>query len=940
MTAPTQAFPPWLSPSPFTVTQDGTVVVQTTVIQFPQTYYGPSIPLGPDWVFGGSTFPASIATSFASPTSTLSSTSTSSLSQTATTSITSSTLTPTLTSLTTSTSSPSQSASISSSTNPSESASSSSPSSSSSPTNSSHGLSSGTRLAIILSTVLGTLLLVALAIVLCRVRRRRRRQQEHFPITQEFHFSNWQLVNPSTAHQPLERATEEGEGSAFLTDEQAMQERAVGPILTREWSDSSSQHPQVGEPTALSREISSGSSSESGAAKSDSSTLDSASKREVLTRLNASASTVAAGSLFFNPARGNDEASGVRRSDEDPVQETETSLIAANVPSSSENRVVRPPGTGPPHVPSRSPDRPHIDPNSNPPMSPEDDDAEEEFRPPRLLDPDRVFQLQNQPSGGSRGSWVYPDSPPSENDERATLLTAQRIDVGSVAHPVLASPPSEKKSLEDFTNTLDVEPDNHVVETPPSPRSWVGMGGLTGFARGLGRLSWFRRMEEVVGSSGTRRSSSPLGNRGSGSKPTSRPGSRPTSGVGFTGPTSGNRRYSGLLHPTFTPRPRSDASFRGIEAELGMRPPGIRFSGTGSGSGGSGSGKSGRTAYHSASSRPQTPMYTSGVHELYEGELLHPLPTPVTLPPELDLGEGDSTIRSVDVLDLPVPERALPFTDPLRPEPALRPDTASSRGTGLVFPPGLVTVPQWDRGSHSSSSNRREERDLLEDDPPQAGGEWSSLRSKHSSSDVEEDGNRVAERRGGPMTRHSTGEQAVQVITGDHAASETASFSSALRRADPSSSASLRSPTGPSLIFTPSVSVYASSHSHSGSGSHSSRPSQHTTLHSHELSQHSSFQESEDGHLLARGPASHRASLSAMGGESGPPPLPHFRALSQMQPTIEVEDESVGSTSRPNTGTSRPTMSEATYTGTLASGSTGTGAPTAVPSMTNSTEKR
>jgi hypothetical protein len=45
MAAPTQAFPPWLSPLPVTVTQDGTVVVQTTVVQFPQTYYGPSVSL-------------------------------------------------------------------------------------------------------------------------------------------------------------------------------------------------------------------------------------------------------------------------------------------------------------------------------------------------------------------------------------------------------------------------------------------------------------------------------------------------------------------------------------------------------------------------------------------------------------------------------------------------------------------------------------------------------------------------------------------------------------------------------------------------------------------------------------------------------------------------------------------------------------------------------
>lgn len=175
------------------------------------------------------------------------------------------------------------------------------------------------------------------------------------------------------------------------------------------------------------------------------------------------------------------------------------------------------------------------------------------------------------------------------------------------------------------------------------------------------------------------------------------------------------------------------------------------------------------------------------------------------------------------------------------------------------------------------------------------------------------------------------------MIAGDHAASETASFSSGLRRADPSISASLPSPPGPSLVLTPSVSAYSSSHS--GSGSHSSRPSHHTAAHSHDLSHHSSIPESEEG-FPASGLGTHRASLSALGGDGGPLPLPHFRPLSLMQPTIEAEDESGGPASRPNTGTSRPTMSETTYTGTLASGSTSTGAPTTAPSMTSPFEKR
>lgn len=596
-------------------------------------------------------------------------------------------------------------------------------------------------------------MLTVLAVVLCRVRRRRR---GHNAFTQEGNFSNWQLVNPSAAHQPLEDVAEEGEDSAFLADGHGMRERAIGPVLSRQRSNRSSGQIQVAEPTALSRNTSNRSGAGSGIPESDSSSLDSAAQREDLTRFNASASTVAAASLFFNPTRNNEQGSGLRRSDEEPVQETETAPTVA----AQKSYTALPPGARRPQIPSRSPARLPIDPQHNLPTSPGDEDAEEQFRPPRLLDPDRVLQLQNrQPSGSS---WIYPDSAPSENDERVTLLTAQRVNVGSVAHPVFASPPENIKGLEDLKVASDAVLDDHIPPgTPSSSKSWVGMGGLTEFAKGLGRLSWFRRMEEIAGPSGTRRSS-PSSIRQesvtkprsrSGSKPGSRPGSRPTSGVSFTGLASGNRRYSALLHPTFT-RPRSDASFHGIEAELGIRPPGIRISGTGTGSGGSGSGKSGGTVYHSASSRPQTPLHPA----YHEGELLYVQPTPYTHPPELDLGERDNTIRSVDVLDLPVPERTLPFAGPLRPEPTPRPDTASSRGTRLTFPPGLVAVPGWD---HDSPSSRREGRDLLEDDPPQAGGEWSSLRSNRSSREAGDGDNLLAEGTRGLMTRHNTGEVSV-----------------------------------------------------------------------------------------------------------------------------------------------------------------------------------
>ncbi|KAJ6615873.1 hypothetical protein B0H10DRAFT_2220052 [Mycena sp. CBHHK59/15] len=55
MTAPTQALPPWLSPSIEVLPQ----TTLTTLVYLPLTYYGPSIPLDTDWTYGGLTSPAS-----------------------------------------------------------------------------------------------------------------------------------------------------------------------------------------------------------------------------------------------------------------------------------------------------------------------------------------------------------------------------------------------------------------------------------------------------------------------------------------------------------------------------------------------------------------------------------------------------------------------------------------------------------------------------------------------------------------------------------------------------------------------------------------------------------------------------------------------------------------------------------------------------------------
>ncbi|KAG8905987.1 hypothetical protein FRB99_007844 [Tulasnella sp. 403] len=106
MTQPTQELPPWLSASTSFITTRGRVFPTTVVVNLPLTYYGPSIPLGSGWVYGGSTSPPpeptstvsgqtetlsdTSATSEASVTSEASSSSESSLSATETSSETSS----------------------------------------------------------------------------------------------------------------------------------------------------------------------------------------------------------------------------------------------------------------------------------------------------------------------------------------------------------------------------------------------------------------------------------------------------------------------------------------------------------------------------------------------------------------------------------------------------------------------------------------------------------------------------------------------------------------------------------------------------------------------------------------------------------------------------------------------------------------------------------
>ncbi|KAJ7189502.1 hypothetical protein GGX14DRAFT_609207 [Mycena pura] len=149
MSAPTQELPPWLSLTTVALPQ----TTETSVVFLPLTYYGPSIPLDPDWTYGGLTSPAS---------STVASTLTSSLSITSTTTTASSSF-----------ATPSSSSAVTSS----PSAVTPSPSASAIPARPSSALTRGQLIGVIIGAVLGSLVLflicLSCGVRFCRGRKER-----------------------------------------------------------------------------------------------------------------------------------------------------------------------------------------------------------------------------------------------------------------------------------------------------------------------------------------------------------------------------------------------------------------------------------------------------------------------------------------------------------------------------------------------------------------------------------------------------------------------------------------------------------------------------------------------------------------------------------------------------------------------------------------------
>lgn len=363
-----------------------------------------------------------------------------------------------------------------------------------------------------------------------------------------------------------------------------------------------------------------------------------------------------------------------------------------------------------------------------PPSSPPRDHSSP-LLPPPPLNPDGVStDLMNRPSekGSDRSlashrsqSTVPVRSIASEKSigslatngpaESVELLTARRVRVGELGQSGSSTQP----------HPGDVEAQS---DLPPS--SVLGLDRLAN----LGRLSWFRRMS-LTGSSATR-------------SPSRMDANAATDPYTRTPPRSGSRLGSHSRPGSWARVSRHEAAGLGPDGSATRRSrlemgylstdrPVSTLSAT------SATSVSGSTVYHSAQSRPGTPMGETPVAET---------PPPVPLIPsghqqelsdvteeasrlmdisndppayeetELshDIG-SDNEPSELDVLDMPIPRPASPFS-------AVSPRLGGS-GVLLALPNPAV----W-RDSHASSrSSAGIQIDVLEETPPSARNGWREL---------------------------------------------------------------------------------------------------------------------------------------------------------------------------------------------------------------------
>ncbi|KZT73470.1 hypothetical protein DAEQUDRAFT_414683 [Daedalea quercina L-15889] len=449
-------------------------------------------------------------------------------------------------------------------------------------------------------------------------------------------------------------------------------------------------------------------------------------------------------------------------------------------------------------------------------VSPSTDEHTSPLLPPPPLGSDRrstragrslneAKSTRSMASAAFSGSSEKSGSIDVQEQERAELLTARRVKVGNYGQP--AAPDTGTSSITS------------------------GTSGLERLAN-LSRMSWFRRMSFLP---------APVG---------SRPGSRDVEGDNYTRtpPRSHSRQGSRSRPVSWAPLPTSEPNSSTPESSASRRPrppssfpQGLGLLVSGERPQSSVSAKSGSTVYHDARETPgssmvdvdTTPAGTLGSNRSQPGAPpVPPLPqarsTPVsplaeqtpgtntrggyldvpsTEPPTYEESERDSPHSSgerpgdpVDVLDMPVPRPASPFT-------------AASGSIRTQAPPGLPNPSVW-RDSHATSEGTSSTSgiriDVLEEAPPSAQDGWRTL-----------SGNTGA----GQGTRRTTFGQVPAVIhPRDNTQSERGSLGSGRSHLSPhvlQSSAS----TAPS--FHTHHSSSSKSHSQGPSGSSGSRSASH-----------------------------------------------------------------------------------------------------------------
>ena len=373
--------------------------------------------------------------------------------------------------------------------------------------------------------------------------------------------------------------------------------------------------------------------------------------------------------------------------------------------------------------------------------------------PPPPLDPDGLRGPRATARHSDQSLASHKSVLSLEAQEGAELLTARRVRVSDLA-------PSR---------TASVQADPEAGTS--SARNTLGLQGLGGR---LGRLSWFRRMTEAAGTSVGRSSPSPTSPRDSGhidvndpytrtpprtprrlrprsrSRSRSRPGSWTRVAVDEPDLPTHSTRDSGLGVLSGASRPISSLSAKSASAASGATvyhdavstpasdllefplPVATSLSGSrNDSSGGNGSqgvgGNGSDNPRQSQLNRQQQLLLLSGVGQPQPPTHVGYVMVPPHDPPAYDdsslpkLRSHSRLPSDIDVLDIPAPPPASPFT--------------SSRP---AFPPGLVQLPTprtW-RDSYpspvysgSSGGSIGIAIDVLEEEPPAAREGWRTLAS-------------------------------------------------------------------------------------------------------------------------------------------------------------------------------------------------------------------